>query len=862
MALRLILPAEDKEFFLGDLQESGYRSWYLEIWGALPLRLSAGLGSRKRDKLKGDGMLHELLIDLKLGLRLMRRWPGFTLVALVIMALGIGANTAMFGIMNGVLLKALPYPEPDRIVLLMETNPSQGWDTFSVSPLNFWDWQEQSSTIELMAAYQRNSTSFTNGEHPESLSVYRVSEHFMEILGADPLLGRGIRREDLDPSNEAVVVLSHGLWMRSFGGEPSVLGRAMVLDGVAHTIVGVLPQSWRPFSRRGTDLILPLRPQPFWHTNRSSHFLYGLGRLQQGVSVEQAQSDMSAVAAALEQAYPDSNTGWGARVRPLNEAMVGSSRLQLVILMTCVCLVLLIVCANLANMTLARTLVRKRELAIRAAVGAGRARVVRQLLTESFLLAAIGGVLGVGLAHISLRAFVAHWPSLLPRMQEIRIDATVALFSLGLLLISGLLFGLLPALGTVGSNLLADLRKGGTTIGRDASRGWIRAALVVSEVGLAVMLLVGTGLLLQSLAALEAVDPGFAVENRLVFSTPLPRVSYTNPEQIRGFGEAALQSLGALPGVESVALTSLYPLSGDDNIWGFWKEHSIAEQDTSDGFALFYRVSPGYLETMGIPLLAGRDISPDDREDGLPVVVISRSLAEQQFPGVDPVGKHIRFGRDEDDPLVEIVGVAEDIHHYTLLRSSLPQVYVPFSQRPTRYLSFVIRAAAEPLSLVEQLRGAIVTVDADQPVVGVRTADLIVSDSISMPRLRSFLMTGFGLTALLLAVVGLYGVMAYNVSRRTREIGVRIALGATRGSVLSLVFREGARLVGLGLVIGLTGALCLAQALESLLFQVGAHDPAVFVAVPLLLITVAFLAMVIPAGRAAGVDPARTLGAD
>jgi putative ABC transport system permease protein len=488
--------------------------------------------------------------------------------------------------------------------------------------------------------------------------------------------------------------------------------------------------------------------------------------------------------------------------------------------------------------------------------------VVRQLLAESVLLAGLGGVLGVVLAYAALQAFVTGWPTMLPRMQEIEIDLTVLLFVLGLSLASGVLFGLVPSLTVSGASLSDSLRQGSRSIAGDRSRRWLRAGLVTGEVGLAVVLLVGCGLLVRSFSALNDEDPGFRTEGRLVFSTPLPRAKYSEAEPITAFGDAALTRLAALPGVSAVALSSLIPLplGGSDEIWGFWIHGRVSESGDGDGSALFYRVSPGYFQTMAIPLLAGRDIAAEDRADGRPVAVISTSLAQQHFPGDNPLGRLIRFGRDEDEPTVEIVGVVGDVQHYALGQTSMPQLYVPFSQRPSRGVNFVIEASVVPVTLVPGVRAAIEAVDPDQPLVGIQAADALISDSISMPRFRTFLMTGFGLTALLLAVVGLYGVLAYSVSQRTAEIGVRMALGATSGSVVGLVFREGAPLVGIGLVAGLGGAVALSRILESMLFGVGARDPVVFAAVPLILLAVAVTAMLVPAHRATRVDPARTLG--
>ncbi len=804
-------------------------------------------------------MLRDAFVDLRHGLRLMRRNPGFSIVALLTLALGIGANTAMFSIVRGVILKPLPFPEADRLVLLEEAKVSRGLTSVSIPPLDFWDWRERNRSMELLAAYREGTTNYTGGDRPQQLAVYRVSEDFLEILGRNPNRGRGITAGDLEASAAPVVVLTHGFWQQAFGGDPGVLGRSMVLDGTAHVIVGVLPASWRGLSRTGTDLILPLRTEPFWLLSRGYHYFHGLGRLKRGVTLEQAQSDLSSVAAALEADYPATNTGWGATVSSLEQVTIGPIRPQLLIFMASVGLVLLIACANLANMTLARATIRTRELAIRTAVGAARSRVVRQVLTESVLLAGVGGTLGVILASVALRVFVAEWPTMLPRMREVRMDAAVLLFSGALSLASGILFGLLPALNVTGANLAEILRQGGRSLAGDRTRRAMRAGLVIGQVAVAVVLLVSAGLLVRSFATLQDEDPGFRTQSRLVFSTPLPEAKYASRESMRAFAAAALARIEALPGVQSAGLTSLLPLGGRVNYWGLWIEGRPSVDDQADGSALIYRVSPTYFATMGIRILAGRGVAPEDREGGRLVVVISTSLAEQYFHGVNPVGQRIRFDAAEDEPWWEIVGVVADVEHDKLGQTSLPQMYIPFSQEPTETVSFVIRASVPPLSLANSVRGAIEAVDPDLPVVGIQTGDAMIAGTIALPRFRTLLMTGFGLAALLLAVVGLYGVLAYSVSQRAQEIGVRMALGATRGSVLGLVVREGGPLVGIGVAVGLAGALALSRILESMLFGVGARDPVVFVTVPVLLTLVAVTAMLVPARQAMRVDPIRTL---
>jgi predicted permease len=584
--------------------------------------------------------------------------------------------------------------------------------------------------------------------------------------------------------------------------------------------------------------------------------------MKPGVTVEQAQADLSAVAAALEAEYPESNAGWGASVRSLNDVLVSQSRPLLAMLMASVGLVLLIACVNVAQMTLARASVRGREIAIRTALGAGRGRVVRQLLAESLLLSVFGGALGVLVAAVSLKGLFVGWPQILPRMEAINVNGTVLFFTAGLALASGILFGLFPALSIAGSNLGEALRKSGWSVTGDASRRRLRAGLVIAEVSLATVLLVGSGLLVRSFLALQNEDPGFEAGGRLALSTPLPDSKYGTVEEVRAYGDATLERLAAIPGVESAAITTLIPVSGQDEIWSVWIEGRPQNGPEDAISALMYRVSPGYFETTGIPLSMGREFTPYDRENTARVVIASASFAETHFPEEDPLGKRFRFGTGDDDLYVEIVGIAGDVQHYSVGRTSMPQVYLPFSQRPSSSVSFVIKASVPPPSLVRAVRSEIQAVDPDMPLVGVQPWDQILAADISTPRFQAMLLTAFGLTALLLAVVGLYGVMSYTVAQRSREFGMRMALGAPQSNILRLVFRDGVPLVAIGVVVGLGGAVALTRTLESMLFGVGARDPGVFAAVPLILVAVAAVAMLVPAVRATRVDPVKTLATE
>ena len=806
-------------------------------------------------------MFQELIGDLRFGLRMMARSPGFTIVALITIALGIGANTAIFSLVNGVLLKPLPYPEAERIVFLQANNMPRGWTSFSISPLDFWNWQEQNRSMVLFAAYRWTGVTYTGGDRPESLSAIAVTEDYLPILGGQPVLGRGFSENDLDPNREGVVLLSHGLWQTSFGSNPGVIGSAILLDGEPITVIGVLPEEWSHIGRSTPDILLPLRPEEWWYRARGAHFLHGLARTRPGVSFEQAQADLSSIAASLEAEYPESNEGWGAVVTPLDDIVLGDSRPQLLMLLASVGFVLVIACANVAQMTLARASARGQEMAVRTALGAGRMRVVRQLLAESLLLAVCGGFLGLALAFGSLKALTVGWPQILPRLQEVNINGTVLLFTAGLSLISGFLFGLFPALSVAGSNIGEALRKASWNVTGDFCRRRFRAGLVVAEVGLAVVLLVGSGLLVRSLLELQNENPGFESRNRLAFSTTLPETRYPTDEERRAYGYACLERLAAIPGVESVAITTLIPVTGQDEIWGLEIEGRPQAGVEDRIAALTYRVSPGYFNTMEIPMLAGRGITRGDRDGALRVVVVSESFASSHLPGEDPVGKRFRFG-GEGDPYWEIVGVVGDVQHYSLGSTSMAQIYLPFPQRPDDVVRFVIEASVSPLSLVGAVRTEIQTVDPDQPLMGMSTMDQLIAEDMSAPRFRTILLSAFGLTALLLAVVGLYGVLSHAVAQRSREIGMRMALGAQRTAILKLVLRDGVPLVLTGVAIGLAGAFALTRVLASMLFGVNVRDPGVFVTAPLLLIVVAAVAVLIPAIRATRVDPVKTLAAE
>ncbi|MGH9795852.1 MAG: ABC transporter permease [Candidatus Acidiferrales bacterium] len=804
---------------------------------------------------KGDSFMQGFLQDLHYGLRMIRKNPGFALLAVLTLALGIGANTAIFTVVNAVLLRPLPYSDPDRLVYIQENNLKKGWDSFSVAPPNFVDWRAQSRSFEKMAAIDSVSFNYTGGKSPERLRGLLATEDFFPLMDVQPQLGRWFTPEEHQPGKNKVVLLTQRGWQRLFHQRDDVLGRMMMLNGEACTVVGVLPEEFRMGFQR--DLWAPLVFNADQLASRGSHFLNAMGRLKPGVSVEQAQQELSGIAARLAEQYPDSNRDWGVVVTSMYEIVVGEVRLALLVLMGAVGLVLLIACANVANMLLARASVRAREIAVRAAIGASRGRLVRQLLTESLLLAIIGGGIGLLLAMWGTEALVGSLSGVLPRASEVRVDGWVASFAVLATLLTGLLFGMAPAWMVSRSNL-QDTLKEGSAGGSAERRGWLRSTLVVTEVALAVVLVVASGLLLQSFARLQAVPPGFRTDHALTFTAILPRPKYAAPAQQAVFFQQTLERVKALPGVESATLTSTVPVSGNDELYGL----TVEGRPTGDGdlpSPLYYLISPDYFRTMEISLLAGRAFTEHDTDGAPPVVVINRAFAERIFPGENPIGQRIRLGRNSSI-VREIIGVVADTKHYWLgERNSLLQVYEPFAQMPARGMEFVLRTSVEPTSLAAAVRREVQAVDPDQPITSLQTLEQMLAQSVAQPRFRTLLLGLFGGLALLLASVGVYGVMAYSVARRTQEIGIRMALGAQRGDVLRMVLRGGFALAAVGVLIGLAGAFAATRLLEGLLFGVQPSDLQTYAITAAILVVVALLACAIPALRASRVDPMMAL---
>ena len=799
-----------------------------------------------------------LLQDIRYGARVFIHHPGFTLTALLTLALGIGANTAIFSVVNGVLLKPLPYHEPEQLIRVFEKSPTQ--PKFPMSGGNFQDYREQNTTLSGMALYTRQDLELSQDDRPEQLAALRVSEGFFGLLGVQPLLGREFRREDELPDNNTVVILSHGLWQRRFAGDPGIVGQSLTLSGQPFTVIGVMPAGvqhvggdYRSMSHgESVDLWWPvaLRPQ----ANRGAHFLNAVGRLKPGVTAAQAEAEFNSIAERLAQQYPNNNRDWSIVIKSLHEEIVGRTRPTLLVLLGTVFFVLLIACVNVANLLLARATSREREMAVRSAMGAGRLRIARQLLTESLLLASIGGGAGILLAQWAVGTLGALGSEQLPRLQAVSIDGRILLFTLALMLVTGLLFGLAPALQAGRVNLNELLKEGGRS-GAGSRQRRLRDALVVAEVALALVLLVGAGLLTRSFWKLQEADPGFNPHGVLTVSLSLPNARYADGPKIAAFQQQLLDRIVALPGVESAGLTSDLPWTGYDENTGFLIEgKTFAENDTPE--ARYHRVSADYFRTVGVPLLEGRHFTSADRLGTQRVVLINQSLAERYWPGESAVGSRITFtSRPEEKDWFLVTGVVGDVKDFPHSPAAVPAFYWASMQQTPRQMILAVRSSADPLGLVDVVRREVHLLDKDLPLSEVRTLETVAATALADRRFTLWVVGLFALTALLLASVGIYSVLSYLVAQRTREIGVRMALGAQLGDVVKLVIRQGMALIFLGVALGVVAAVALTRLMQGLLFEVKATDPLTFVLVTALLAGVALLACFIPARRATRVDP-------
>ncbi|HEY1264867.1 MAG TPA: ABC transporter permease, partial [Terriglobales bacterium] len=778
--------------------------------------------------------METLLQDVRYGIRMLRKSRAFTAVAVITLALGIGANTALFSVVNGVLLNPLPYPEADQLVSLYQKTST--FEQASIPYMNFLDWRKDNRTFASMATFRGDDFNLTGAGTAERLHGHMISAGYFAVLGVNPMAGREFRAEEDQVGASPVVVLGDGLWKRKFAASPDVVGRTLVLDGKAYTVVGVAPES-SPFMTP-SEVYVPIGQwdDQTFRDRRVGMGEYAIARLKPGVTLEQARADMDGVTRDLAVAYPEANAGTSAALVPLKQDIVGNVRSFLLVLLGAVGFVLLIACANVANLLLARATGRTREFAIRAAVGAGQSRIARQLLTESVLLALTGGVLGIGLAKWGMRAVLAAVPSALPRADEIRLDARVLLFTLGISVVAGILFGLAPALKTFRPQLHETLKEGGR--GASGSHHRTQNLFVIFETSVALVLLVGAGLMLRTLAALWGDNPGFEPHGVLSFTATLSPAKTSTAPLVRESYRELLQRISGLPGVDSAALLAgSLPMKGDSDL-PFWREgQPKPASDSQMNWSLFYAVTPDYLKTMRIPLLRGRFLTSQDTEKSVPVVAIDEELAHKYFPNEDPIGKRINLGLLDTQP--EIVGIVGHVNQWGLgntghdnLKSEL---YLPVDQVPDQFAPLIakaqtvaVRSRVAPEMLRSPLRAVTTQFDSQAVVFDFESMDHIVSGSIAAQRFSMVLLGIFAGLALVLSAIGIYGVVSYFVGQRTQEVGIRMALGAQRGDVLWMILGQGARMAMIGIGIGVVASLLLTRLMATMLYGVRAHDPLTF----------------------------------
>ena len=800
--------------------------------------------------------------DLRFAFRSMMKRPAFTAIAVLALALGIGANTAIFSVINNVLLKPLPFREPDRLTMVYNTADKE--DQLSVTYPDFNDWRAQQQSFEQIGAYSSRDFTLTGVGEPLRLRAAMMTSDVFPLLGEQPVIGRFFTPEE-DKPGARVVILSNKVWRDRFSADRDLRDKTITLNGQSYTVVGVMPEGFS----------FPIQSDPqieLWTTTatlqegrapltvqRGNHALDVVGRLKPGVTIEQAQADLDAIAANLAGQYPETNAEFGVRVASLHTDLVRDIRSTLWILFGAVACVLLIACANVANLLLVRASTRHKEIAIRTAMGASRFRVVRQLLTESLILAVVGGLVGMVLALWATDSLIALVPKGLPRVAEIGLDPGMLGFTLLVSLLTGLLFGIAPALQISKSNLTQTLKEGGRSSTDGAQHNRLRSSLIVAEVAIALMLLVTAGLLINSFYRLQQLKPGFNTENVLSFRLSLPDARYRESQQITDFYKNLTARISTLPGIKNAAYTTALPFSGQRGGVGFSIEGEPQRPNVPFPYEADYRsISPGYFQAMGIRLIQGRDYDERDLTSSTPVVIINETLANRHFPDQNPIGKRINpsFGIDERGILMrEIIGVVSDVKHNNLNEAPRNEVYIAHTQNPRPVMTYAVRTTTEPKSAIAAIRGEIQSMDSELPMFNVRTMEEFISTSVAAPRFNTLLLGVFAGVALVLTVVGLYGVMSYSVTLRTHEIGVRMALGAKQSDVLGLVIKQGMKLALLGVGLGLGAAFAVARITETLLFGVTATDPMTFAAVSLLMLGVALVACFVPARRAAKTDP-------
>jgi predicted permease len=797
--------------------------------------------------------------DLRYSVRMLIKSPGFTAVAVLSIALGVGANTAVFSVINAVLLKSLPYQEPENLMLIWGTSESEAAlsNRSQVSATDTADFRKYNKSFEEVATFSGWFPIMTGGGNPERVPAIQVGDGFFKVMKGTPILGRVFTPEEQEDGKDFVIVLSYGLWQKRFGGDPEIVGKKVLLNSRPYTIVGVMGSDFRALP---STLVEPegqfYRPvaEGFDDSKRDERHLRAIARLKPGVTRARAQADMTVLAQRLEQAYPLTNKGRGVHVASITSDTIGGAGRALWMILGAVGFVLLVACANVANLLLARSTARQKEMTIRSAIGAARGQLIRQLLTESLLLSFLGGGLGLLIAIWGTGIIEGIGSKINPMFQGFRIDLRCLVFTLGVSILTGLIFGLAPALQMSRPNLAESLKESGRGPGGLAKGNRLRGALVITEVAMTLVLLVAAGLLVRTLLRLNQVDKGFNSENVLTMTIGLPNAKYPKPENVIAFYRQATERIAAVPGVKAAGITSVLPLS--DNFDGRGLEvEDHAKPPGEDYNADLYVVTPGYLRAMEIPLLKGRAITGQDNPDTIKVALINRTMADQLWATQDPIGKRIRLGGNDKNPWRTIVGIVSDVSQYALDQKPPMQIYLPHEQFSTSFNTIVVKTNNKPEEMTAAVRKAILAVDSEQAVFKVATLTELQSNSLLLRSFFMLLLIIFALLALVLAVVGIYGVMSYSVTQRTQEIGIRLALGARAGDVLSLILRNGMTLALAGVLLGLAGAFFLTRLLATLLFGVEPTDAATFASVSITLIVAAFVACYIPARRATKVDP-------
>jgi putative ABC transport system permease protein len=801
-----------------------------------------------------------ILQDLKYAFRMLTKSPGFAIIAILTLALGIGANTAIFSVVYGALLAPLPYHDSSRIIVLNETTPKVG--TVSVSYPNFMTWREASHAFSQMAAVHQASFNLSGVSQPESISGEAVSPNFLSLLGVRPVLGRDFSPTEENSGAAPVVLLSYSLWQSHLGADPAAIGRTIALDGRSYAIIGVLPPNFRSIDK--TDVLEPVgvwatdNPAVTQREERGDTSV--IGKLAKGVTLAQATTEMNGIAARLAEEYPASNDQFGIALKPIRSAFVGDSRVEILVLFGAVMFVLLIACANVANLFLVRGASRTREMALRIAFGASRGRIIRQMLTESFVLAFLGGILGVALAEGGIVGLTALIPVNALGGATVSLNGAVLSFTAGVVVLAAFIFGLAPAMHSTKPDVQSELKEGGRTASAGAGQNRLRAAFAVAEIALALVLLVGAGLTMRSLYRLLSVNPGFRTERVLTMEMDLRTQQYSQDAAIRNFWQQVLDKTSVLPGVESAAVGTVVPFTGDHSRGDITIEGMPAPRLGSYPHPDMHEVSPGYLNTLGTPLLRGRTFTNSDDENAPLVAMINQKLAREFFANENPVGKRFMWGRldpsaKETPKWITVVGVVGDTKLYGLANPARLEVYLPFRQDPNSDMHLLVKSAVDPAALTSSIRGVVASIDKNQPVFAIATMNDLRSQSVGSQRTTLILLAAFSVLALVLAAIGIYGVISYSLAQRTHEIGIRMALGAQPKDVLRMVLAQGGKISLAGIAIGLAASLVLMRLMASLFFSVSASDPLTFSAVAILLVLVALLACYVPARRALRVDP-------